>query len=70
MPFSSDPLSVSQRHAIEEELKRLPAEQADRRLYLLRGLFQCIGELNQRVGDLEREAATTPRAGSYWIYSN
>lgn len=39
---------------LEAELATLGAEGADRLLNVIRGLFHCIGDLNQRVAELEK----------------
>ncbi|WP_338289985.1 hypothetical protein [Luteolibacter sp. LG18] len=42
---------------LEQELAALGAEGADRLLNVIRGLFHCIGDLNQRVAELEKRIA-------------
>lgn len=37
----------------EQELSQLGSEPAERLVRVLRGLFHCIGDLNQRIGELE-----------------
>ncbi|MGC4014055.1 MAG: hypothetical protein QM755_05980 [Luteolibacter sp.] len=39
---------------LETELAALGADGADRLLNVIRGLFHCIGDLNQRVAELEK----------------
>jgi len=49
-PFEIPSLSP----ALESELAALGAEGAERMLNVIRGLFHCIGDLNQRVAELEK----------------
>lgn len=47
----NEPTSISPELA--RELTHLSPEQSDKLLELMRGLFQCIGELNERLRQLE-----------------
>lgn len=40
--------------SLQSELHRLTPEQTEKLLEILRGLFGCVGELNQRLAEIER----------------
>lgn len=42
---------------LEQELSTLGPDGADRLIGILRGLFHCIGDLNQRIAELEERLA-------------
>ena len=47
---SADPTSPER---LESDLACLSPEQVDKLLEILRGLFRCVGDLNQRLAELE-----------------
>ena len=47
-------------HALATELDSLGAERAEKLCNILRGLFACMQDLNQRVAVLERQCGGSP----------
>ncbi|MFD0893004.1 hypothetical protein KBB96_16410 [Luteolibacter ambystomatis] len=63
MPYHANPVNQDAppplpdqdpRQPLEGELLRLTPDQTDKLLGILRGLFGCVGELNQRLAEIER----------------
>ncbi|MGC4012978.1 MAG: hypothetical protein QM755_00450 [Luteolibacter sp.] len=54
LPPSQESTGPLESGSLEKELLQLTPEQTDKLLGVLRGLFRCVGELNERLGDMEK----------------